>query len=370
MRLVQIITSGAAMYGAQKILLDLVTRLHEDGDEVLVVVGVPGDLTDRLEAAGIAWTHLPELQRAPSPLTDLRALRKLDRMLREFGPDLVASHSSKAGFLARLVCYWRGIPNVYTAHGWPFEEGVPGPQRWFFRNLEWLVGRFSDSVVTLSPRGRDLALRYGVVPAGRLEMIPTGCPDLGARYVRDPQEVFTISMVAEFRPQKDHPSLIEALGGLRDRTWRLLLLGDGPRLEEMKALAVSAGIADRTEFLGRVQDVGAYLARTDLLVLATWWEGLPVSIMEGLSFGLPVVASDVSGVREQVVDDGNGLVVPPGDVPALREALRLMLDEPARVARYAARARPHYLEHYGMERPYAATRALYEARITAGGPRC
>lgn len=370
MRVAQVITVGHEVYGAQKHVLDLATRLASDGHEVLVVVGSTGPLTDRLAARGIAWSQVPSLRRPLRPLDDLRALRGIRDVLADFGPDVVGSHSSKAGFLTRLACYWLEIPNVFTAHGWSFEDGVPPLRRALFRWLERAVGLVSDAVITVAPRGRDLALRHGVIRSDRLRLIPYGSPDVGANRTRQPQDVFTMTMVAGFRPQKDHATLLRALEGLRERPWQLWLLGDGPLLEESRALAASCRIADRVRFEGMVDDVADYLDRTDLLVLTTHWEGLPISIIEGLSFGLPVLASDVSGVRQQVLDDHNGLVVPPKDVAATRAAIARLLDDPELVRRYAANSRPLFLERFTEDRAYAATLALYEERIAARAAEC
>ena len=133
-----------------------------------------------------------------------------------------------------------------------------------------------------------------------------------------------LTMVARFEPQKDHPSLLKALARLRNHAWRLELIGEGPLLERTRDLARSLGIADRVEFLGQRSDVAERLATSQVYVLSSNWEGFPRSILEAMRAGLPVVASDVAGVSEAVVDGVTGYVVPRGET----EPWQRRLDQP------------------------------------------
>lgn len=365
MRIAQVITCGRRLYGAQRHVLDLCVAARDQGHEVLVLVGASGDLTAALEVEGVPWRLVPALGRAPHPIQDVLALAQLVRRLRSFGPDVVASHSSKAGTLARLASWWLGLPNTFTAHGWAFEEGVPWTRRQVFLGIERLVGLVTDTVITVADRGRELALRHRVVAPEKLARIYYGVADAGAGRIPQPSPPFTMAMVAGFREQKDHRTLIQALARLADRPWQLFLLGDGPLQGAVRDLVHRLGLDGRVHFEGMVDDVAGYLLRTDLLVLTTHWEGLPISILEGLTFGLPVLATDVSGVREQVLDGVNGVLVPPRDEHAVARALARLMDHPEQLEALAAASRPLYLERFTLDRMCAETLQLYRRLVDA-----
>lgn len=363
MRIAQIITVGHELYGAQKHVLDLATAFQNDGDEVLVIVGSTGVLDVACDERNIPWRHAKSLQRPIKLRKDLKACREIKAILKEFKPDVVASHSSKAGFISRWVCYRLGIPNTFTAHGFSFEEGVPFVRRKIYKTIERAVGLITNKIIAVSNLGKQLALKHKIVSERKLAMIHYGTPDTGVNYKKNKQPTFTMSMVARFREQKDHTTLIHALNGLKDREWQMFFLGDGPMQSELEELVQQFGLSDKIYFEGLVDNVPDYLAKTDLLVLITNWEGLPISTLEGLTFSLPVVASDVSGVREQVVHEYNGLLVRQGDVADVQQALAKIMDHPELLDKYGKNSRQLYLEHFTDEVMIQNTKALYESLV-------
>jgi len=335
------------------------TLLKNDGHEVKVVVGTVGRLTEALTRQNIDFVELPRLKRKIDLIADIKCVGDLRKVYTEFAPDIVASHSSKAGILARVACYLSGVPSTFTAHGWSFEEGIPFLKRTIFLNIERLAGRFSDRIIAVANTGRDLGLKYKVVAPEKLVTICNGAEDKGTQFQKEKQSVFTMTMVAGFRKQKDHATLIEALSQLKDYTWQLFLLGDGELMEDMKTKALQNGLKERIFFEGAVRDVPSYLNKTDLMLLITNWEGLPISILEGLSFSLPVVASDVSGVREEVFDEHNGLLVERGNVNQTKEAIKKLMDNPDLIEKYGRNSRLLFQEKFTREAMYEQTKDVY-----------
>ena len=168
-------------------------------------------------------------------------------------------------------------------------------------------------------------------------------------------------MVARLWRQKDHPTLLRALAQLIDLEWELELVGDGPLRQEMEALAASLGIASRVRFAGFRTDVAACLADAQVFVLASKWEGFPRAILEAMRAGLPVIASEVGGVRESVRDGETGFLVPPGDVNTLCERLRFLLTSPKQRLHMGAAGRAQYENRFLLERLVAETTAVYES---------
>lgn len=188
--------------------------------------------------------------------------------------------------------------------------------------------RFSDKIITVSEYDKQLALREKVAPEEKLVTIHNGMPDISPELYADPgKEPPRIIMVARFAPPKDHVTLLKALSELKNLTWELELVGDGPLLEGTHKLVSDLGIADRVIFSGATNDIPDRLSKAQVFVLSTNWEGLPLTIIEAMRAGLPVIASNVGGVGELVESSNNGFLFSPRDKKALMNFLcELLLD--------------------------------------------
>lgn len=361
MKIIQIITLGHQLYGAQKHVLDLSIELQKDKHDVLVIVGSKGLLTDQLKKEQIRYVCIKSLVREISPINDARAVFAIKNEIKKFSPDIVATHSSKAGIIGRLAARLANTPCTFTAHGWSFEEGIPYARRKLFLNIEKFTARISDRIITVAELERNYGLDCAVAPPEKLHTIYYGVNDRQSVKEKDNTENSTpvLTMVAGIRPQKDHHTLIEALAQLKQLKWKLYLLGDGPLTEKVKTQVKEYGLEDRVCFEGMVDNVPKYLVETDILVLITHWEGLPISILEGLAYSLPVIATDVAGVKEEVIDGYNGITVPPKDVVAVRDSIKQLLENTGLRTEYGNNSRKLFLKEFTMEAMYKKTIKLY-----------
>jgi glycosyltransferase involved in cell wall biosynthesis len=209
-----------------------------------------------------------------------------------------------------------------------------------------------------------------------VHVIPNGIPlRTGARdRVRRelsiaPGELLIVS-VGNLYPVKGHAVLIDALATLRDRAgWRLAIAGRGEEEPRLRAQAAAAGIGERVHLLGFRDDVADIFAAGDLFAMPSLSEGLPLALVEAMSFGLPVVISRVGGVPEVVTNDVEGLLVPPSDPGALALAIRSLLDDPARRSRQGGAARMRALRDYAIGTMVDRYERLYRggADITSMG---
>ena len=298
MKIALVITRADDLGGAQVHLLKLATTLAKRGQQTAVFAGTRGALSELLEEEGVPFREISSLARSINPLRDFAAVGELTRALSDFGPDLVASHSSKAGAIARLVAFRLGVPSVFTAHGWSFTPGPPFHKRLAYLFLEGLLARCGEKIITVSEFDRRLALRYRLAAPDRIVTIRNGVEDLaGEEYraaaTKEPPQLIS---VARYSDQKDHRTLFLALAELKHLDWTLQLLGDGPKRNEVEALARALGMSQRIEFLGLRRDVAHRLAQSQIFLLISNWEGLPISILEAMRAGMPVIASDVGGV--------------------------------------------------------------------------
>lgn len=365
MHVVQIITNADAMGGAWIHVRDLAVGLQRLGHRVTVLAG--GDDLRSLDGTGISYFSLRHMVRPIRPGKDWKAFWEVRGLLQRLEPTVVATHSSKAGWIGRLAGRSLGLPTVFTAHGWAFTEGVPQPSRSLYALMEWVAGAFSSKIITVSEFDRTLAREYGVADDNTIITVHNGLKDIGEELRGDPSrdDPVRLVMIARFAPQKDHMTLIRALSSLPHLNWQLELVGDGSTRPTIEEEVARLGLQGRVHFLGRRSDVAQRLAQAQVLVLTSNWEGFPLTILEGMRAGLPVVASDVGGVREAVIDGETGYVVPRGDAAAVAERLAAVVaNRELRMAMGQA-GRRRYEQHFTIDRMVEKTLAVYIQALEA-----
>jgi glycosyltransferase involved in cell wall biosynthesis len=361
LKIAYIITRADPIGGAQIHVRDLAGAMQARGHVVLVLLGGHGPFLDDLRARNIRTIVLEHLTVPIRPLQDLRALRETRRALEAFRPDLVATHSAKAGVVGRMAARLLGVPVTVTTHGWSFTTGVPPMRATVYRWIERVTGPFAaDMTITVSEYDRQLALKAGILSQDQLVTVHNGMPDVPPSLRARPDGApVRLVMVARFGAQKDHPTLLRALADLRDVPWDLDLIGEGPLMAQTRDLAASLGIAERVRFLGQRIDVDRLLAAAHISVLATNWEGFPLSILEAMRAGLPMIATDVGGVSESVRDGETGYLVPPAQVGPLRDRLRTLLNDSGLRARMGAAGRQLYEREFTLDRSVSRTLDVY-----------
>lgn len=335
--------------------------------EIALVSGSEGYLTEQVRARGLPVYVAKSLACNRPTIADPAGVGEIMRVIRAVRPDLVSCHSTKAGFLGRLAARLGGVPAIFTAHGWAFSEGVPGPRRVAALWAERVAARWARRIICVSEYDRRLALRYGVGRPEQLVTIYNGVPPVADTLRAKPGEgSVRLVMVARFSPPKDPFLLLHALAGLKDNSWELWFVGGGELEEKAKAESTRLGLGDRVRFLGARRDVAELLARCHVFVLASNWEGLPLTVLEAMRAGLPVVASAVGGVGEAVIDGVTGFLVPRGDAGLLRGRLKVLLENPELRARMGAAGYERFRKNFMVDRMVARTKEVYYEVLSSG----
>lgn len=367
MRIAYVITRSDDLGGAQIHVRDLASALKEAGHDVVVLAGGGGVLARQLEERGVRVVTLRHMARPLSPLRDFRALRELTRHLRSIRPAIISTHSSKAGILGRIAGRSLGVPTVTTAHGWLFALPREGGREWVVWGIEKSMAPLARRIVTVCESDRQLAIESGISGAERFATIHNAMPDVGAELRADPAtDPPRLLMVARFAAQKDHETLFRALADVADLEWSIDLVGTGPLREAAEERVKSLGLESRVRFLGLREDVPDLIARSQAYLLISHWEGFPRSILEAMRAGLPVVATDVGGVKEAVLDGETGFLVPRGDANLLARCLRELISDPELRARKGRAARRHYESHFTFDRLVRETLSLYQSVLSEG----
>lgn len=361
MHILHIITK-AECGGAQIHLLGLALRQIRQGHRVHVLCGDDGFLMQATAAAGAQTLLCPELIHPIRPLHDARALLQIKKRIRALQPDLVHAHSSKAGLLARLACKIARIPCVFTAHGWAFSEGAPFARASLALVAEWLAAKTKFPIIDVSNYDRALALRKRVGNVKQHYLVHNGLPDwAGAQQAKAPP---VVTMVARFAPPKRQELLLQAWGYVKQGNHELRLVGDGPMLAECQRLAATLDQKASIHFAGNSATVNELLQQSCIFALLSNHEGLPLTIIEAMRAGLPVVASAVGGVPELVEDGVTGYLVPRQASPQqIAAVLQKLVDDPQLAQRMGAAGRQRYLERFTEDAMMTKIDVVYAAAL-------
>jgi glycosyltransferase involved in cell wall biosynthesis len=318
-----IVVTLAEVGGVGSYIEMLLPALTDEFDVVVASHG-PGPLRQATLANGARYVALEHLRREISVWHDPLGLAELIRLCRLERPDILHANSSKAGILGRLAAVLTGVPiRIFTVHGWAFS--VPGMSR-FALWAERLVCGLTTATVCVATCDVELGVAAGTCLRERTVVIHNGIDARSFEPARhcDSRAPVIVS-VGRFSAQKDFTTLVNALAKLDKASYRARLIGSGPDEEMIRAQINRHGLGGSVEMLGERDDVGRILSQADVFVLASNYESLPISVLEAMAAGLPVVASDVGGVAEQVIDAETGFVVPARDPEALAGALRPVL---------------------------------------------
>jgi glycosyltransferase involved in cell wall biosynthesis len=331
--------------GAQTHVAQLTRFFVSRGDDVVVMSTPGGWLEGETTKLGGRFVANASLGNTPNPFRLWKASRRFRQAVNASNPDIVACHSTMAGLLGRLTIRNR-IPTVFTAHGWGFQPGAPLLRRFILPLLERLAGRFSRRIICVSQHDLKLARANRIAPREKLVQIYNGIEASRSldsapfgRSARDDTSENTdtksvqIYFVGRLAPPKNPFLLVEAFARLarelQDKT-RVVIIGEGPDRKRLEEQIRERTLQDHIELVGALPRE-AVLARlrdeADLFVLLSHWEGFPYSILEAMAAGVPVIASDVGGIREAVTPEV-GILVPDHDSDRLTYALARMIEDP------------------------------------------
>ena len=325
------------------------------------IYGPEGSLLDRVkrfrtdDGRAVEAIETPNLTRELHPLKDPRCVHDLRRLIRDRKPDVVHTHSSKAGILGRMAAWKEHVRCVmHTIHGPPFHAFEKAWRNAVYVRSERFAAKRCHVIGAVAQAMRDqfVARRIGreqqyVIVYSGMEVEPfLKAPELResmrARLGFKPGE-FVIGTVARLAENKGHDDLLEALAdrSKADSRVRLLWVGDGWWRQRLMQHAARLGLQDRIVTTGLVppEQVAPHMAAMDLLVHPSYREGLPRTVTQGMLAGLPVVANDVDGTREVCIDRQTGLLVQPEDVRGLHDAIAWMMEHPDERAALAAAGR-------------------------------
>lgn len=363
--------------GAQQNTLLTCEDQHRDyGDEVTLItgptIGPEGSLIDRARAAGFRVIELDSMRRSINPWHDWRSYRDLLAVLREFPPDLVHTHSSKAGIIGRYAAAKLKLPAVHTIHGSAFHFGQHPLAFRLYRFLERRAARWSDHLISVCDSLTDQYVEAGIAPRERFTTVYSGMdvepflnPPRSREDVRTElgltDDHVAIAKVARLFYLKGHEYLIRAARAVADRNAnvRFVLIGDGILREQLEQQIADTGLSDHFIFTGLVEParIPELINACDIVAHTSVWEGLARVLPQGLISGKPVVSYDVDGAREVIVPNETGFLLPRESITELSEALSALVESPQLREQLGSTGRERFTDRF---RHQTMTRELRE----------
>jgi glycosyltransferase involved in cell wall biosynthesis len=358
-----ILVTLAETGGAQTYVATLLPGLAGRFDVIVAAHG-DGPLREAARAAGARFVPLRHVRRPLHPLRDLLGLLELVVLMRRAAPDIVHANSSKAGVLGRLAAAAAGVPiRIFTVHGWAFSASS-GLVSLLYRWADRLMAPLTTLTICVAERERTSGLAARTCIAERTVVIPNAVDVDGIPQARRDGRLPLVVAVGRLAEPKDALTLVRALAAVPGRAFTALLVGDGPDRPSVEAEVRRLGLQDAVTLAGTRDDVPELLARADVFALSSRSEGAPLSILEAMAAGLPVVSSRVGGVPELVVDGETGLLVQPGDPAAMADALgRLVADADLR-SRLGAAGRERAQRYFDVRRQRRDHLACYARELS------
>ncbi len=368
---------GAALH-----VIELAAEQRRRGHEVVVVAGTLAEGEESMEYVaddlGVPVVHLPALQREVSARADTIAVRELRRTVRRRRPDVLHTHTAKAGTTGRIAAGLVGGDmrpvTVHTFHGHVLRGYFDAHREQLFIRVERLLARRTGALIAVSGEVRDDLVALGVAGAGQITVIPYGFDLSRLHRLDEPErlvlraeidldsETFVVGFAGRLTAIKRPHDLVRVLAALRaqDVEASMVVLGDGPDRSSVEALARELGVEAKCRFLGFRRDVARWYGAFDAFLLTSENEGTPVVAIEALASGCPVVATSAGGTATVVRDGETGYLTAVGDTVALAERLATLAHDPARAREMGTAGSADMRSRFATEQMADAIDALYE----------
>lgn len=332
MKILYLITKSEAG-GAQTNVADLCLCFKEKGHEVAVMSSGDGWLKKECDKIGVKFVENKYFSNKAYLRKLFNAIKEIRKCAKEFKPDIVHCHSSSAGILGRLAIKGK-IRTIYTAHGWGFNTGMKPWVKYPVLFLEKFCARYTDIYICVAEFVKNLGLKYHLAPESKFKVVYNGVKtELKVESLKLKDDRINLTFIGRLAEPKKPELIIEATSGLPEEIKNKInftIVGDGPKRKILEKLAQDTGVqVEFTGALNRKQSIN-YLNQSDIFVFISSWEGFPYTILEAMSCGLPVIASDVGGVDE-AISEKNGILVN-NEVGQIHDAiLKLVSDQKLRL---------------------------------------
>lgn len=322
-------------------LIPHVTHLSQNGFEVEIACSNVGGRMDEVREKlrdHVKAIHEVRLVRSPTSPTNFKGYGDMRKVIENGNYDIIWTNEPVMGVVTRLAARdarKRGTKVIYMVHGFHFYKGAPALNWMLFYPMERFASRYCDEIVTIN---REDEARAKKMHAPSVKYIHGIGVNTGRLHSKDnqssirrelglPDDAFLVLSIGELSKRKNQQVIIRALGKLKEEQIHYLICGKGVLLDELKQLSKDCGIEDHVHFLGYRNDVVDICSQSDIFALPSLHEGLSVASLEAMYCGLPIVISDIRGVRDYITDGKNGFICETMDIPAYERSVKTLFDD-------------------------------------------
>ncbi len=359
MRILYLITKSE-LGGAQTHVLSLMKCMKEKGSDVALMSYPGGWLEAEAKKIGVEFFPNTNFTNAYNPLNIPKAILKIKRAVKVFKPDIAHCHSSGAGFYTRLAIHGK-VPTIFTAHSWAFTEGAPFLRKIIAIFAEKIVSSFTSKIICVSEFDKKLALKYKIASENKLVKIYNAVPEIEFKKNETDKNTFDILSVGRFAYPKRFDLLIKAFKNLPEDVLnksRLSIVGFGQEQEKLSDLIKELQLEDKISLQKiNYEELIKKVSNFDIFILISKHEGLPMTILEAMSAGLPVIASNVGGIPEQI-NSNSGILVENTTEEITKAILDLYTNQEKKIA-MGIFARKKSEKFFSMENFISKTEEVY-----------
>lgn len=359
MKILYLITKSE-IGGAQTHVADLCRYFKEKDFEIAVMSRGGGWLEEECKRTGVGFVENKFFSNSANPLFIYKAIKEIKKYTDEFKPDIVHCHSSAAAFLGRMAVKGK-IATVYTAHGWGFNLGMNPLVRLAVLFAEKITAKYTDIYICVSQFVKNLGLKYNFTPENKFKLIYNGVNVEVGESGNHNDNLINFIFVGRLAEPKRPELIIEAISLLPEtikNNVKFTIVSDGSKKDFLKKLAEDKKV--KVEFKGDLskEQVIKELKQADIFVFISAWEGFPYTILEAMSCGLPIIASDVGGISE-VVDETNGILVK-NEIGQILPAILKLVDDKELRLKLGAKGKERVKQNFSLEKMYQAVEEVYK----------
>lgn len=366
--------------GAQEnTLLTVEDQFRDYGDDVSLItgpaIGPEGTLIPRAQQGGFEFHIVPEMKRNIHPWNEWQAFRALKKLLRQIQPELIHTHSSKAGVIGRAIAAQLKIPCVHTVHGASFHYGQHPAAHWLYKTAERWASRRCDHIITVCDAMIDQYVDAGIAPRDKFTTVYSGFdvepflePAVSPQQTREtlglkPDDI-VIGKIGRLFHLKGHDAILKVASAIveKNKNVRFMFVGDGILRDEFEQQIHRMGLKDHFVFTGLVppDKIPELIHAMDIVVHTSQWEGLARVLPQGLLAGKPVVSYDIDGAPEVVIPNETGFLVPRDGFETLTSSLLILADDPQLRTRMGQTGRERFTDQFRHQTMTRRIREVYE----------
>lgn len=352
--------------GVQNMMLSLLDSLDKEKYDIYVACKPGGPLVDKIKEKGFHYLPLNYLKREIS-LSDFPAFMEIFFYCKKYKFDIIHLHSSKMGFIGRIAGRLAGIKKIFfTSHGTPFHIYQPMIIQKFYQILERIGGLFGDRTIFVNNFDREFYIKNNLLKKNKALTIYNGVeiPLKQKQFI--PKEKMTIGYIGRFSRQKNIVNTILAAIEVckRDEKFEFIFVGDGELYRIAEKMIMSVNLQNRIKLVGWQNNILDWMEKFDLFLLFSRWEGLPLSILDAMAYGLPIIASDIKG-NDELVSQGCGVLIKPDDIESLVEVILNFKNNLNLLKEMGNNSRKYVENYFSLESFHKSYQQLYERNLNA-----